>query len=123
MPATSGCPHWPERGVVVALFAFALTARLWVAWTLPPWQGPDEPRHFEFAALLVEKRAELVSERRFISLDDVSPRLQTDVIESMGRNHYWVYTNRPPPPTLPTTFYDVWGPSSTELGRTYSPYP
>jgi hypothetical protein len=113
-----------ERTVLAALSGFALLARITVALVLPPWQGPDEPKHFEYAGLLVEKRHELWSERRLIRHPgDISPELQAAIIDSMARHDFWTYTNQRPPDRLPASFQEVWGPSSTDLHRTYSPYP
>lgn len=110
-----------ESVVVVLLVAYGLAARLFVAWALPPWQGPDEPRHFEFSRLLLDKRAELWAERRPLrQFGDRSEALQAAIIQSLLRNGYW-----PPgqPARIPTKFEDIWGLSSNELGRTFSPYP
>ena len=57
----------PERtwhlAWLVSLFLFAVVARGVVALTLPPWQGPDEPKHFEYVRLLVEKRGQRAAMR------------------------------------------------------------
>ncbi len=107
---------------LAAIFAFGLSARLAVALLLPPWQGPDEPRHFEYVRLLVDKRAQLWREHRLMRLDDDSPELQSAVIASLVQNHFWTYANRPPPATPPKTFYEIWAGSSTQLKQSISPY-
>lgn len=117
-------PASAERAVVALLVLYALAARLFVAWSLPLWQGPDEPKHFEFARLLVDKRAELVREHRLLrQIGDQSPALQAVVIDSLYRNGYWFFTNHPLPATRPTAFEQIWGISANELGRTLEPYP
>jgi 4-amino-4-deoxy-L-arabinose transferase-like glycosyltransferase len=123
-------PRAPDRvrpaawsGVAaLLLFLFALSARFSMVAIVPPWQGPDEPRQFEYARLLVDKRGQLWREGRLIRMDDTVPELQSEIIASMARNHFWEYTNRPPPPVLPASFYDLWQGSSSQLKQTYSPY-
>jgi 4-amino-4-deoxy-L-arabinose transferase-like glycosyltransferase len=112
------------RAVVVVLVAYALAARLFVAWSLPPWQGPDEPKHFEFARLLIDKRAEFWRERRLPrQFGDNEPGLQRAVIESLYRNHWWLFANVREPATPPTSFDEIWGGAANELGRTFEPLP
>src|SRR5262249_16882930 len=93
-----------------------------MALIVPPWQGPDEPKHFEYIRLLVDKRDQLWREHRLLRLDDAVPELQRAIIASMVRHHFWEYANRAVPSVPPTTFYPLWEGSSPQLKHTYSPY-
>jgi len=71
---------------------------------VPPWQGPDEPRHFEYARLIADHR-------RLVTLRDLSPVLQADVLRSMAEHDFWrfgfaYYDYDPAQP--PRTFGEVW---------------
>ncbi|MHB1132134.1 MAG: glycosyltransferase family 39 protein [Chloroflexota bacterium] len=101
------------RGLVLALVAFALLARLASALLVPPWQGPDEPKHFEYARLLVDQRAQLWSERRLLGPADASPALQGQIIASLAEYHYWEHVSWLPsgpqtPAPLPANFAAIW---------------
>jgi 4-amino-4-deoxy-L-arabinose transferase-like glycosyltransferase len=111
-----------DRSIRLLLLGFAVAARVAMALIVPPWQGPDEPRHFEYVRLLVDKRAQLWREGRLIRIDDNVPELQTEIIASMARHHFWEYTNRPAPPVVPASFFDIWQGSSNQLKQKYSPY-
>ena len=106
-----------ELVLVVGLVAYALAARILVAVQLPPWQGPDEPKHFEYIRMLVDKRDQLWSEHRLLEIADAVPSFQQQVIESMARNNYWPYVGQTTPDPLPDSFYAVWRGSGTELHR------
>ena len=49
---------------------------------IPPWQAPDEFRHFEYIKLLNQKR-------RLLTAEDASLPLQKDIIASMIEHDYW----------------------------------
>lgn len=98
-----------ERIVLSLLMGFALLARVTVALTVPLWQGPDEPKHFEYSRLLVDKRGQLLTERRLLWFDDASPTLQREIISSMARSGFWTILARPTPSPLPSRFDQVWG--------------
>jgi 4-amino-4-deoxy-L-arabinose transferase-like glycosyltransferase len=103
--------------VPLALFAVALVARVFLAFALPLWQSPDEPKHFEHARMLRDLRGTLVEERRLLNLKDASPALQTAIIASLERNRFWAYLNQPEPKSLPKTFYDLWQGKAAQLHR------
>lgn len=111
-----------EQTALALLVGFALAARVTMALIVPPWQGPDEPRHFEYVRILVDRREELWHERRLIEMDDTIPTLQTEIIASMSRHHFWEHTNARRPPVLPSSFFEIWAGSSTQLKQKYSPY-
>lgn len=50
----------------------------------PPWQTPDEPKHFEYIRLLYEKR-------RLVREEDMSPRIQEDILSSMREHDFWKF--------------------------------
>jgi hypothetical protein len=106
-----------EIAAVGLLSAYALAARLFIAIQLPPWQGPDEPKHFEYIRLLIDKRDQLWAEHRLLTVDDASPALEQQVIQSMARNHFWVYVTQSTPDRLPATFFELWQGKGTELHR------
>ncbi|MCX6348168.1 MAG: DUF2142 domain-containing protein, partial [Candidatus Aureabacteria bacterium] len=63
---------------------------------IPPWQSPDEPTHFEFAALLA---------RDGLSLHPrPDPALQEEIIVSLDRYEFWRFAGIPRPQPLPRTF-------------------
>src|SRR5690348_11348802 len=84
----------------------ALLFRIVLAVTTPPWQGPDEPKHFEYVRRLIDLRDQLWSEHRLLRLEDASPDLQRQIIRSMEAHHFWRYAG-PVPTTPPDSFYDL----------------
>lgn len=101
--------------------------RLVVAYTLPPWQAPDEPKHFEYARLLIDLRHELVAEHRLPRLEDAPgygpgtptvAALEQQILASMASNHFWTYVGQPAPLSPPSSFFEVWGAGrGTQLHR------
>ena len=73
---------------------------------VPPWQGPDEPVHFVLVQMLADDTP-----------NSMRPKLEAQVLESMGRYRWWEpYDGRTPDP-LPRTF----GEAAARLGiGTYS---
>lgn len=69
------------------------------AWLLgvPPWQGPDEPGHYEYARLLA--RLQRAPHPR-----DADPALQARIIRSLDAHAFWQITHQPRPAPLPTRF-------------------
>ncbi len=107
-----------ERSVVLALFAWALLGRVTIALVVPPWQGPDEPKHFEYVALLVDKRDQLWAERRLLDVGDASFALQDLIISTMIEHDYWRYLGRATPQPRPQSFAEIWpGGTHTQLHR------
>jgi len=115
-------PRRPRRRArdlipITGLLLFALAARLTVALSVPPWQGPDEPKHFEYVRTLLDKRDQLWAERRLPTLDDGIPALQQQIIASMAQYHFWAFLGRATPAPLPASFRDAFGESWTQLHR------
>jgi 4-amino-4-deoxy-L-arabinose transferase-like glycosyltransferase len=100
-----------------ALAVYALVVRLVVAFQLPPWQGPDEPKHFEYIRTLIDLRQQLWTEHRLLEISDASVPFEREVIASMGRYHFWGYVAQPTPETLPVSFEDMWKGAGTQLHR------
>ncbi len=55
---------------------------LFYAWWVPPWQFPDEPRHFEYVRLVGEWG-------RTAGYNEEDPSLQAAIIRSMARFDFW----------------------------------
>lgn len=115
-PATSTL-FAASRILVVALLAFAFISRLIIAITVPPWQAPDEPKHFEYVRTMIDKRDQLWAERRLLTLNDAMPGLQRQIIDSMTRNHFWAFLGVPTPRPLPVNFAQAFAASPTQLHR------
>jgi hypothetical protein len=103
--------------VLGAILLFGLAARLLVAFTMAPWQSPDEPKHFEYIRVLTDLKATLWAERRLPRLTDDQPKLQRDIIVSLAASHYWESIHQPTPKPLPTRFASVWPDTYTQLHR------
>jgi hypothetical protein len=117
-----------ERVAVGALVIFAVAARVLVAVQLPPWQGPDEPKHVEYVRMLVDIRGPLWTEHRLPRLEDApgyganerSPAavFERQVISSMQRHDFWTLAEQPAPEATAATFYAVWRGKGSQLNRT-----
>jgi hypothetical protein len=89
------------------LIAISLVQGFIYSVIIPPWQAPDEPRHFEYVKLLYEKR-------RLVGWGDVTPSVEQEIIASMDRYNFWqfgiVNTQVFPSEGLPQSFRDIWLP-------------
>jgi hypothetical protein len=101
----------------VALVIYAVATRLLIATTVPAWQGPDEPKHFEYVRTLIERRSQLIAERRLLWFQDAIPELQQQIIASMAAHHFWAFLGAPTPSPLPASFDEAFGISPTQLHR------
>src|SRR5690349_21945586 len=78
------------------LVALALLHGLLYALVVPPWQTPDEPAQFQYAAMVARLG-------RTPTLDDTDADLERAIAASLARNHFFEYLiGRAPPPTLQT---------------------
>lgn len=68
--------------ILLALVALALARGLLYAVVIPPWQAPDEPKHFEYARLVADKG-------RLVTPQDRSVPLQQAIIDSMVHYRFW----------------------------------
>jgi hypothetical protein len=107
--------HW--HLVAGLIISYALLSRIFIAFAIPPWQGPDEPKHFEYVRLLVDKREQLWNERRLLEVEDAVPQLQERILTSMARSHFWEYLGRSDLTPLPSSFSQAFGASPTQLNR------
>ena len=109
----------PGRRTPWALFALALAHGL-LYWALtPPWQGPDEIAHFEYAHLLARYR-------RPVTAADASPTLEAEIIRSLYTYRAWDFVPGLAPAVPPARLAEApfFGRSRT-LGRFslgYVPY-
>lgn len=100
------------RALPVLLSIITLALGLIYLAVIPPWGGPDEPRHYEYVRLLNEKG-------RLVSWADVDPKLMTEIILSMDSVNYWKWGvsawKRQAPGELPKTFDDLYGEGAHQL--------
>ena len=68
-----------------------LNGLLWAV-VVPPWQAPDEPKHFEYVRLMAEGRAlpEFASDNTA-----VDPQLQRAILTSMEEHGFWWFGRAP----------------------------
>ena len=73
-----------KRKTLALLLALSLTRGILYSAVTPPWQAPDEPGHFQYAAFLVRYH-------RFPTRQDVAAEewLQTQVYVSMQESSFW----------------------------------
>src|SRR5689334_8615346 len=82
------------------LAAVALLHGLLYAWLLPPWQTPDEPTQFEYAALVAELG-------RVPAFADSDLALEQRIADSLVRQRFFEYLVGHAPQTIPRTLDDV----------------
>lgn len=66
----------------LSLVYLALLRGIIYASVIPPWQAPDEFRHFEYVRLVAEHR-------RLVAYADLSPQLEEEIIASLSEFDYW----------------------------------
>jgi len=94
-----------SSGLLVLFVLLSLVRGLLYAALVPPWQAPDEPKHFEYVRLLYEKR-------RLVGWSDISPSLEREIISSMDKYDYWRsgwFLKQG------ETFQEMWGNTSHKL--------
>lgn len=87
------------------LIALGLVRGLLYSVIIPPWQGPDEPQHYEYVRLLYEKG-------RLVQWGDSIPAVEQEVIASMEGFDFWRtgrYLQRG------NSFAEVWSASCHQL--------
>ncbi len=70
------------KGIFVLAVLVGVLHMLFYAWWVPPWQFPDEPRHFEYVRLVGEWG-------RTAGYNEEDPSLQAAIIHSMARFDFW----------------------------------
>jgi hypothetical protein len=79
---------------------------------IPPWGGPDEPRHFEYVALMDLKG-------RTVGYEDITPAVMQEVIRSMDAVNYWKWGVSVWKPSagaqLPNDFGEIYGEGAHQL--------
>src|SRR5262249_54842693 len=69
-------------------------------WLVPPWQAPDEPTQFEYAALAARLG-------RVPASTDIDPELERQIVDSLVRQHFFEYLVGHPPDKPPRSLDDV----------------
>ena len=100
-----------KRALLFPLLVYMVLALGWLV-VLPPWQGPDEPGHYEYARLLARLR-------RPPHLRDADPLLQARIIQDLDRSDFWRLTRQSQPEPLPLRFAEIpfFQRSGTQLGN------
>lgn len=91
--------------LLVLFMLLSLVRGMLYAAIVPPWQAPDEPKHFEYVKLLHQKG-------RTIGWSDIDPSLEKEIISSMDEYDYWRsgwFLKRG------ETFQEMWGHTSHKL--------
>lgn len=88
---------WPA-GWLAALLLYVLCRGLLMAAIVPPWQGPDEPSHFEYVVLTARQRGPPVS---------TDPALQAQILASMQAARWYAWLGEAAPPAPPGRFDDL----------------
>ncbi len=93
------------RALPVLLSILTIALGLIYLAVIPPWGGPDEPRHFEYVQLLNLKG-------RLVGYGDIDQGVMTNIIASMDSVNYWKWGvsewKRTTPGELPKTFDAIW---------------
>ncbi len=96
--------------LLLSIITFAL-GLIYLA-VIPPWGGPDEPRHFEYVRLLADKG-------RFVGYPDIEQSVMDEIIRSMDQVNYWKWGvtlwQRTSPGELPTDFRHIYGEGAHQL--------
>lgn len=94
-----------SRRPLIALLAAAFVLSVLYALLTPPWLGPDEPRHVEYAMLLADKG-------RLVTWGDQTAQIEGRIIASMDRERFWRFGLVSPevfkPGVIPSRFDDIW---------------
>lgn len=98
-----------ETKILLLLITLSLVRGVIYGAVIPPWQAPDEPKHFEYVRLVFEKR-------RPITIDDSSLSLQEQIISSMLEYDFWRFGRGAfRPQAAPQTLVEIWPDSPTML--------
>lgn len=89
----------PSQAWLALLVVLSLALGVAYAVVTPLWQAPDEPGHFEQAALLAQHGGPL---RRRVQ----DPALEQAILESLARHRFWDLVRAPRPDPLPSHLAD-----------------
>jgi hypothetical protein len=98
--------HHRTRALLLLLGLSLVRGMIYSA-VIPPWQAPDEFRHFEYIKLLRQ-------ERHLLTAQDMSLPLQREIIASMVEHHYWEFGRAAfpfDPENPPQSFQEIIWPS------------
>ena len=90
----------------LALLGYVLARGLLLVGLIPPWQGPDEPGHLEYALVISERSAALMGWRTGTDADP-GTAFQAPIIRSMREHAFFRHTASTVPPTASARFEDV----------------
>lgn len=100
------------RALPVLLSIITLALGLIYLAVIPPWGGPDEPRHYEYVRLLHEKG-------RLVGYSDIDKNVMNQIIRSMDAVNYWNWGvslwTRAKPGELPKDFAEIYSNGTHQL--------
>lgn len=100
------------RALPVLLAIITVALGLMYLAVIPPWGGPDEPRHYEYVRLLHEKN-------RLVGWPDVEQGVMDEIIRSMDSVNYWKWGvsawKRQSPGELPNNFEQIYPNAAHQL--------
>lgn len=100
------------RGIPILLSIITFALGLFYLAVIPPWGGPDEPRHFEYVRLLHDKG-------RLIGYPDIEQSVMDEIIVSMDSVNYWKWGvtlwKRSTASELPQDFTAIYGEGAHQL--------
>jgi len=87
------------RGWILLLLVIGLARGVLYARLVPLWQGPDEPRHYEYARLMGQLG-------RVPTRGDTDPQMEQEILRSLREHRFWAFTGQPTPEILPAHLAD-----------------
>src|SRR6266545_3058770 len=88
------------KSVPALLVALALLHGLLYVWLVPPWQTPDEPAQFQYAALVARLGRTPIA-------TDVDAQLERQITASLTRARFFEYLLGHRPPASPQTMEEA----------------
>lgn len=107
--APAGRPAGGSRPPLILGWLVLVAIANGLAWAslVPPWQAPDEPKHFEYIRLLASGDEVVVFATEAEAAD---PALQAAILRSMDEHAFWWYGRAPgySAEAPPERFADAW---------------
>lgn len=94
-------PSTLKLGIFGLLLGLSLVRGLLYSAIIPPWQAPDEPKHFEYLRTLYEQR-------RLVGPADISLAVQHRILASMHTHNFWAFWIGAGDPNNPLNDPDVF---------------